>query len=63
MFVLDNRGESFNERHGRDWLQFIERLDSDDLSSVRASLVQDFKQKRAKDIRFVRKDAEKKKGR
>jgi len=56
IFVRGDRGASFNERHGRNWLQFVELLDSDDLSSVRASLVQTFKQDRPNDIRFVRKD-------
>jgi len=54
-FVRGERDASFDERHGRGWLQFIERLDSDDLSSVRASLIQTWKDERPKDIRFVRK--------
>jgi hypothetical protein len=55
-FVRDERRGSFQERHGRDWLQFVERLDSDDLSQVRASLIQSWKDERTKDIHFVRKD-------
>ena len=55
-FVRDERDASFEERHGRGWLQFIERLDSDDLSSVRASLIKSWKEERPKDIRFVRKE-------
>jgi hypothetical protein len=55
-FVCGERDTGFEERHGSDWLQFIERLDSDDLSSVRASLITGWKEERPKDIRFVRKD-------
>ncbi len=55
-FVRNERDASFEERHGRGWLQFIERLDSDDLSSMRASLIKSWKEERPKDIRFIRKD-------
>ncbi len=54
-FVRDERRSSFQERHGRNWLQFIERLESDDLSLVGASLIQSWKAERPKNIRFIRK--------
>ena len=54
-FVRDNRGAGFNEHHGKGWLQFIERLESGDLSNIRASLVTDFKEERKRNIRFVSK--------
>jgi hypothetical protein len=54
-FVLDDRDAGFEERHGRGWLQIIERLDSDDLSSIRATLIRHWNDERQKNIRFVRK--------
>jgi hypothetical protein len=53
--VRGERNAGFIEHHGRGWLQFVERLESADLSSVRASLVQNWKEKRSKDIRFIQK--------
>ena len=55
-FVSGDRDASLEERHSRDFLQVIEWLASDDLSTVRASLIQSWKEERKKDIRFVRKD-------
>jgi hypothetical protein len=54
-FVLDDLHRGISERHGRDWLQFVARVDTADISKMRASLIQNWSDARPKNIRFIRK--------
>ena len=54
--VAGERREGFGLHWFRKGVQFVEFLDSEDLTHLRASLMKSWADERQKDIRFVRKD-------
>ncbi len=53
-FVLDDKEAGVKTHRGRGWMLFVQRLDSENLSGIRLSLIGGWKDERPKNIRFVR---------
>jgi hypothetical protein len=54
-FVLDDRTASVSMRSGRGWHQFVQRVESDEVSEIRMSLMENWRETRQKTMRFIRK--------
>lgn len=55
IMVLENEQASVTMHVGRGWTQVVQYLESEDISKARFSLIERWKDKRPKDIFFVRK--------